>query len=74
MLLCCWLAGPAVLVAVSGLLASFEARAERREVVAVGLEHAPELRNFLLRQSMHLRDAPHDHETALRRSKLHLRL
>lgn len=65
------LLGPAVLIALSGLLASFEERAERREVVAIGLEHAPGLRNFLERQSVNLKPAPADHEDLLRRSKLH---
>ena len=65
------LLGPAVLIALSGLLASFEERAERREVVAIGLEHAPGLKNFLERQSVNLKPAPADHEDLLRRSKLH---
>lgn len=65
------LLGPVVLVAISGLVASFEARAERRELVAVGLEHAPGLKNFLQRQSMSLQAAPADYEARLRGSKLH---
>jgi sodium transport system permease protein len=65
------LLGPLVLVALSSLLASFEERAERRELVAVGLEHAPGLRNFLERQSLTVKPAPPQHEDLLRRSKLH---
>ena len=65
------LLGPLVLVALSGLLASFQERAERREVTVAGMEHAPALRNFLLRQSIEIRTAPADHESLLRRSKLH---
>ena len=64
------LLGPMVLVALSSLLASFEAQAERREVVVAGIEHAPGLKNFLERQSYTVKPAPADYETRLRRSKL----
>ncbi len=64
------LLGPMVLIALSGLLASFEAQAERREVVVAGIEHAPGLKNFLERQSYRVKPAPADYETQLRRSKL----
>jgi sodium transport system permease protein len=65
------LLGPVVLIALSGLLASFEERAERRELVVVGLEQAPELRNFIERQSFVVKRAPADYEALLRGSKLH---
>jgi sodium transport system permease protein len=65
------LLGPLVLIALSGLLASFEERAERRELVAVGIEHAPGLANFLARQSITVKPAPAGYEDLLRRSKLH---
>jgi sodium transport system permease protein len=64
------LLGPLVLVAISGLVATFEARAEKREVVVAGIEHAPSLRNFLERQSSVVRDAPADYEARLRDSTL----
>jgi sodium transport system permease protein len=64
------LLGPAVLIALSSLLASFEAQAERREVVVLGIEHAPGLKNFLERQSFVVKPAPADYEAKLRRSKL----
>lgn len=57
--------GPLVLVALSALVASMEERAEAREVVAVGMAHAPGLRNYLLRQNQQLREAPSGHEQAL---------
>ena len=44
------LMGPLVLVALSGLLASLESRAERREVVLAGAESAPTLVNYIARQ------------------------
>jgi len=64
------LLGPMVLIALSSLLASFEAQAERREVVVAGIQHAPGLKNFLERQSYTVKPAPADYETRLRRSKL----
>jgi sodium transport system permease protein len=60
------LLGPLVLIALSGLVASLEARAEKREVFVVGIEHAPGLRNFLERQSSVVRPAPDDHVARLR--------
>ena len=62
--------GPLVLVLLSTLVAGMEQRAEARELVAVGLEHSPTLRNYLERQTYTLRAAPPDHETALRESRL----
>ncbi len=64
------LLGPMVLIALSSLLASFEAQAERREVVVVGIAHAPGLKNFLERQSYSVKAAPADYEAKLRASKL----
>ena len=55
-------AGPAVLLAVSALVASLEARAERREVYVAGLADAPTLRNFFERQTYRVREAPADYE------------
>jgi sodium transport system permease protein len=62
--------GPLVLIALSGLVASLEARAEKRVVSVVGIEHAPGLRNFLERQSAVVSDAPSDYEARLRDSSL----
>jgi sodium transport system permease protein len=62
--------GPLVLVLLSGLVAQIEERAEQRVVVAIGLEHAPTLRNYLERQSVEIREAPADHEAQLRSGRL----
>ena len=62
--------GPLVLVMMSALVDRFEKRAEAREIVAVGLEHAPRLRNFLERQTYVVKPAPADWEARLRDSKL----
>ncbi|MEQ1805126.1 MAG: ABC transporter permease, partial [Burkholderiaceae bacterium] len=62
------LLGPLVLIALSGLVASLEARAEKREVFVHGIENAPSLRNFLERQSSVVRDAPAGFEARLRES------
>ena len=62
------LMGPLVLLAISGLVASLESRAEQREVYVAGIEHAPTLRNFLERQTYIVKEAPADFEARLRRS------
>ena len=62
--------GPLVLVLISSLVAGQERRAESRELLAVGLEHAPTLRNYLARQTWTVREAPADYERQLQRSQL----
>ena len=57
--------GPLLLVALSALVADFEARAESREVFAVGIEAAPTLHNYLLRQAWTLQAAPADYAAAM---------
>lgn len=64
------LLGPAVLIAISGFVATLEQQAERREIVVDGLAHAPTLRNYLERQTYTTRQAPADYESQLRRSTL----
>jgi sodium transport system permease protein len=62
--------GPVVLMLVSSLVGSFEKRAEARELVVVGIERAPTLQNYLLRQTYTLKAAPEGWEQQLRDSKL----
>ncbi len=62
--------GPLVLVVISTLIASFEKRAEAREVVVQGMAQAPTLRNYLERQTYTISAAPADFEKQLRDSKL----
>ena len=57
--------GPLLLVVVSFLVVGFEERAEAREVYVVGIEHAPTLRNYIERQSYHLKVPPADYERSL---------
>ncbi len=57
--------GPLLLVALSALVADFEARAESREIFAVGIESAPTLHNYLLRQAWTLQPAPADYAAAM---------
>ncbi len=61
---------PLVLMLVSSLVAGIEKRAEARELVVLGIEHAPTLNNFLLRQTYVVKAAPVALEQALRDSKL----
>ena len=62
------LMGPLVLLAISGLVASLESRAEQREVYVAGVANAPTLRNFLERQTYVVKEAPADFEARLRKS------
>jgi len=64
------LMGPAVLVAISALVATLESRAELRQVYVVGMEHAPSLKNFFERQTYTVKAAPADFEAQLRGAKL----
>ena len=61
--------GPLMLVLMSVFFADMEKRAESREVVVLGLEHAPTLRNFLERQTLRAEAPPPDYERALKDSK-----
>lgn len=58
--------GPVLLFALSTLIGGMERRAEQREVVVAGIEHAPTLRNFLERQTYTVRTAPPDYALRLR--------
>ena len=59
------LMGPLLLLALSALLADVETRAEAREVWAVGMDAAPTLRNYILRQAWTVQAAPLDFEAGL---------
>jgi sodium transport system permease protein len=62
--------GPLVLVLLSMLVSGMEQRAESREIVAVGIEHAPTLRNYLERQTYRIRPAPEQFEQQLQSKRL----
>jgi sodium transport system permease protein len=64
------LMGPLLLLALSGFISSLEERADKREVMVAGIEHAPTLRNYLERQSYTIKAAPADYEVRLRSTKL----
>lgn len=64
------LMGPLLLMALSTLISSLEERAEKREVLVVGIENAPTLRNFIERQTYILKPAPVDYEARLRATTL----
>lgn len=64
------LLGPLVLVAISSLVASLESRAEARQVIVAGIEHAPSLKNWFERQTYTVKAAPADYEKQLRSAKL----
>jgi sodium transport system permease protein len=62
--------GPLVLVLISALVSGMEKRAEAREIIVLGQEHAPSLVNYLQRQTFTLKAAPADWEKQLQDSKL----
>ena len=64
------LMGPMLLLALSTLISSLEERAEKREVLVVGIEFAPTLRNFIERQTYTVKSAPADYEARLRATTL----
>lgn len=64
------LMGPLLLAALSSLIASLEERADRRELMAVGMQYAPTLKNFIERQTYTIKNAPADYEAQLRATRL----
>ena len=64
------LLGPLLLLALSTLVADLEAKAEQREVVVAGIEHAPGLKNYIERQTWQVKAAPADYEILLRSAQL----
>ena len=65
------LMGPLMLMVISNLISSLEAQAEQREVMVVGIENEPTLRNFIERQTYTIKAAPADYEEQLRTNRLH---
>lgn len=63
------LMGPLVLIALSGLVATLEERAEERVVYIDGAEHAPSLVNYFQRQTYDVRRPPAGWEGQLRAQK-----
>ncbi|MET0519016.1 MAG: ABC transporter permease [Burkholderiaceae bacterium] len=64
------LMGPLLLMAMSGLIASLEERADKREVLVAGIENGPTLRNYIERQTYTIKQAPPDYEERLRHTTL----
>jgi sodium transport system permease protein len=60
------LMGPLLLVALSAVLAGFEASADRRVVYIDGAERAPGLVNFLQRQTVAVESPPSNYVTQMR--------
>ena len=62
--------GPLVLIALSALVGGIEKRAEERTLIAVGIEHAPTLRNYVERQTYRVEPAPPGYEAKLKSQSL----
>jgi sodium transport system permease protein len=63
------LIGPIVLVILSSIISDIESRAEKREIYAAGIEHAPTLANYIARQTYTIKAPPADFEVQLKKSK-----
>ncbi len=70
MLVSAVLMGPLMLVLLSSLVADAEQRAQARELLVAGAEHAPSFNNYVQRQTWRLREAPPDYEAQLRERRL----
>lgn len=62
--------GPLMLVLISTLVSQIDESRDKRVVLVVGIEHAPELRNYFERQTYTVEAAPADFEVKLKESKL----
>jgi sodium transport system permease protein len=62
--------GPVLLLMLAGMMAKFEAHAERRIMLVDGIEHAPSLQNYLERETIRLERPPQDYAEALRLGRL----
>lgn len=61
-LLSSFLGVPLMLLIFSVVLSQIESQEDKRTVLAVGIEHAPGLENFILRQGYQVKAAPADYE------------
>ncbi|MFZ4527241.1 MAG: ABC transporter permease [Undibacterium curvum] len=61
---------PIMLVIFSAILSQVETQEEKRIVIAVGMEHAPQLENFILRQGYQIQAAAADYEAKSRNKEL----
>jgi len=64
------IAGPAVLLIISNLIAGVQERAAKKEIVMAGVERAPTLVNFLQRAGATVVEAPADFEAGLKAGTL----
>ena len=63
---------PLLLALLSVIVAQAETQEEKRTVLALGMEHAPQLENFILRQAYQIRPAPPDYLARARNKELDL--
>lgn len=61
---------PLMLLIFSIVLSQVESQEEKRTVLAIGMEHAPRLENFILRQGYQVKAAPADYEAKSRSKEL----
>ena len=61
---------PLVLFVISIVLSQVESQVDKRMVYAVGMEHAPQLENYILRQGYRIEKAPEHYEEKSRNKEL----
>ncbi|MFZ6814135.1 ABC transporter permease [Undibacterium sp. Rencai35W] len=61
---------PLILFIFSVVLSQVESQEEKRSVLVVGMQHAPALENFILRQGYQIKQAPADYEAKSRNKEI----
>lgn len=64
------LGAPLILLVFSTVLSQVESQEDKRIVLAVGMQHAPQLENFILRQGYQIKPAPIDYEAKSRSKEI----
>ena len=64
------LGAPLILLVFSTVLSQVESQEDKRIVLAVGMQHAPQLENFILRQGYQIKPAPTDYEAKSRSKEI----
>ncbi|MFZ6725313.1 ABC transporter permease [Undibacterium sp. MH2W] len=64
------LGAPLILLVFSTVLSQVESQEDKRIVLAVGMQHSPQLENFILRQGYQIKPAPIDYEAKSRSKEI----
>ena len=64
------LGAPLILLVFSTVLSQVESQEDKRQVLAIGMQYAPQLENFILRQGYQIKTAPVDYEAKSRSKEI----